>query len=441
VNYHFIGVGGIGMSALAGYLLGEGHHVSGSDLNENEYVKKLIKKGLCFKGNHRAENIQAEIETVIITSAIDSKNEELIAAQAASKKIIKRGQFLAELIVKMQVIAISGSHGKTTTSGLVAHLLQELNLHPSFILGGTYKNMETHFHKGKSSLCVVEADESDRSFLYLNPTILSINNIDNDHLDNYGSMENLIDAFSQFAQKVKPANQIINMNCLQLKKMFQNSNCFKVGIKTPSVDLMLEEVSINKNGTVVKIEFQNKLYEAQFALWGQHNLENLAVALGCVVPFEPNIEKIFPHLATFKGMKRRMDKIGEFDHNFIYDDYAHHPSEILALYNMSQKIFTNPLIVHQPHRYSRVQSCWTEYIDVLKKIKNLKLMDIYPAGEKPLVGINSTEILNVLKIDDSPLINLSELNPLLKNYDAIVFCGAGSISEMARKWVNENTTR
>jgi len=439
VNYHFIGVGGIGMSALAGYLLGEGHRVTGSDISENVYVKKLIEQGLKFKGKHSQKNIDQNINTVIITSAISDNNEELIAAQNAKITIIKRGKFLAELIKNHKVIAISGSHGKTTTSGLVAHLLTSLRADPSYILGGVYKNSQTHFHKGLSEFCVVEADESDKSFLYLSPYILSINNVDNDHLDNYGSMDNLCESFAAFAAKAEVQNQIINMNCSYLNKMFTSTLCFKVGTLDCAADLQVEELSVNKSGTVVTITYLNKTFDAQFSLWGQHNIENLAIALGCILRCGYQIEEILPHLATFQGMKRRMDKIGTVQNIPIFDDYAHHPSEILALYKMSSRVFKNPLIIHQPHRFSRVQSCWCEYVEVLNQIKNLELMEIYPAGEKSIEGVSSNDLLNAIKMDKSPFKNITDLNTQLNQFDAIIFCGAGNISDMARSWINDVT--
>jgi UDP-N-acetylmuramate--alanine ligase len=439
VNYHFIGVGGIGMSALAGYLLGEGHSVSGSDLSENSYVKKLIKLGLNFNGKHSAANIHKKIDKVIVTSAVKSDNEELLAVQNANISIAKRGEFLAELIQGNNVIAISGSHGKTTTSGLVTHILSELKLSPSFILGGTYKNLDTHFKKGQSRLCVVEADESDKSFMYLDPKILSINNIDNDHLENYGSMEKLQETFLQFSQKTTSANQVVNINCSLVNAMFLKTQSFKVAFNNSKADLNILEKGVNNQGTKVEIHYQNKIYSALLSLWGQHNLENLAVALGCVLRCEQDISKILPHLATFQGMKRRMDKIGEFQKIPVFDDYAHHPSEVLALYKMTQNIFKNPLIIHQPHRYSRVQSCWREYIEVLRQIKNLELFDIYSAGELPIEDVTTQMILKTINSKKPPVFDINELTTGIEQYDAIVFCGAGNISDMARSWVNENS--
>lgn len=427
---HFIGVGGIGMSALAGYLLAKGFAVSGSDIQENENIKKLVASGLIFYKGHCQKNISNEVEEVVYTSAVKAENPELMMATKLNIPIKKRGKLMAELVNNSELIAISGAHGKSTTSCILVHILTVLGENPSYFLGANYLNNGKNFNAG-SELFVVEADESDKSFLELTPKHSVVLNVDDDHLDNYRDSKEIDEVYDSFVSlsKDKP---FLAMFDLRSKNKFENCNAIKIG--SNDEDYKLSDFENLKNGSHFCISYANEKHNVSSPLFGLYNAQNCCVAIAICLNLGLDIQRIVEAIKSFKGLSRRMELIGHYKEIPCYDDYAHHPNELNALTSSCNSIFNNYLFVHQPHRFSRVKSLYSDYSLSLKNAKNTVLLDIYSAGENEIEGISSEKLAEDSNVEYVK--NISDIN--YHNFDAIIFCGAGSISKDAREWIKSS---
>jgi UDP-N-acetylmuramate--alanine ligase len=424
--YYLIGVGGIGMSALAGYLLEKGEVVAGSDSQDSEMITKLRAIGLTFFNSHDQKNINSKITCVIYTSAISQNNPELEQARKLSIKTIKRGEFLAEIFNQFHVrIAVAGTHGKSTTSALIVHILNKLNLNPNYLIGAISLNTNTHYSYKKSKIIVVEADESDGSFLALNPSISIINNIDNDHIENYGSVFNLIDSFQKFS--IQSQRSIWGFKAEKYKKH---------GIGVSSI-VKVNSLSYSTEGLELDLIINEIQYFFKSSLIGDYNVQNIVSALGVILYYLPdvNINLVQEAIATFTGTKKRMEQLSTNPR--VYLDYAHHPSAIKEVIIAMKKIYKTPLFIHQPHRFSRVRSTWEEYIESLTEADNLWLLPIYSAGEISLdQNTTSQKLAQAVNSPGVKYIDTFNLNCSdLIMYDVIVFMGAGNIESVARNWI------
>lgn len=436
-RYHFIGIGGIGMSALAQILLQKGVLVSGSDTSLSPVTEKLQKQGAKIYSDHSEDNVDVPM-VIVYNSMIQEDNPEMRAGRRRGCPILHRSDLLHDLMYKNAALLVSGTHGKTTTSSLLAHLLMESRYNPSFAVGGIIKNCDTNGKYGIGPYFVAEADESDGSFLKYNPFGAIITNIDDDHYDYWRSKKALIEGFRQFANQISSPEHLFwcgddeRLRSLKLKGIsygFEEGNQLKV-------------ISFRQEGwkNLFDIQFENRRFsDIEVPLIGAHNVLNAAAVFGLGLRIhipESNIRSAF---ASFQGIGRRTDFKGECQSISAYDDYAHHPTEIFAtLRAIKHAIDRRRLVVaFQPHRYTRTRDCFAEFGPAFSSADCVILTDIYSAGEKPIEGINAPMLLK--KIQESSPVDISYSNrkdlsgficSILQKNDVLVTMGAGDITKI-----------
>ncbi|WP_127715354.1 UDP-N-acetylmuramate--L-alanine ligase [Halobacteriovorax sp. HLS] len=444
IKVHFIGIGGIGMSGIAEVLLSLGYKVSGSDISESPTVIRLRNLGTEVFVGHKAENI-SNATVIVYSSAIDNTNPEVILAKSKRLPIMRRAEMLAELMRLKYGLAIAGTHGKTTTTSFLATILQESQYDPTYIIGGIVKNLDGHAKVGKGEFLVAEADESDGSFLLLNPIMSVVTNIDNDHMDHYGSEANLVDSFKEFVNKV-PFYGLNALNAHDERLMAMTPEIKKpwvtFGIETKA-DFEARNIRYVTNVATYDLFHKGeKVIEITINLPGSHNILNSLGAISLAYNMGVSFEKIAASIIKFDGVGRRFQTLyskGKFE---IIDDYAHHPTEIeTTLKTMKEtRIDKKIVVVFEPHRYSRTKDCWDNFLHCFNHADEVYISPIYPASEKPIAGIESDRLISdinalhpnlVSKLDD---INNIEL--LIKKYESenvtFVTLGAGTIGKAIR---------
>lgn len=436
-NTYFIGIGGIGMSALARYFHQVGKRVLGYDKTATALTKKLEEEGLDI---HYDENVQ-EIETLdssetlfIYTPAIPATHRELVYLQSKNIKIYKRSEVLGMISATGKCIAVAGTHGKTTTSSIIAHILQHSGYGCNAFIGGIMTNYNSNIIiNPKSNTFVVEADEFDRSFLALSPDLSIITSMDADHLDIYGEAEELERSFELFAKKTKPSGQLI------IKKELANKVTIEVTKSTYSLDETAtfwgENIQIKDGKYHFDFTYNDIIIkDIKLGLPGRHNVENAVAAIAIAKLLSIDSQKIKNALADYQGVKRRFERIYSTDNVLFIDDYAHHPTELLACIKSVQEIYPNKKItgIFQPHLYTRTRDFADEFAQSLDLLDDIILLPIYPARERPLPGIDSQLILNKLKTRSKKLVEKSELLYELKshNFDILLTLGAGDIDAL-----------
>lgn len=436
-RYHFIGIGGIGMSGLAKVLLQKNIPVSGSDLSASYITQSLEKLGAKIYLEHSEDNI-TEPSVIIYSSAILEDNPEMRAGKRRGCPFLHRSELLDELMHNDAPLLVTGTHGKTTTSALLAHLLIESDLHPSFIIGGMIKGLDTNSNYGLGPYFVAEADESDGSFLKYNAFGSIITNIDDDHFDYWKTRDSLIRGFKQFAEKVNSPEHLFwcgdddIVHSLHLKGVsygFEEENDLRI-------------LSFRQNGwsDFFDVHFEGKKYpEIEIPLIGGHNVLNAASVFGMGLRINIPEEKIRSAFASFKGVTRRLDFKGECKSISIYDDYAHHPTEIYAtLRAMKHAVDKQRLVVvFQPHRFTRTFDCFAEFGPAFAVADMLILTDIFSAGEKPIENITTEMLLKKIKQTykgDVRYCKRADLSAficsILKENDVLVTMGAGDITKV-----------
>lgn len=449
MRIHFIGIGGAGMSALAMLYLSMGEEVSGSDPVENEAVRRLRARGAKVFKKHRAKNIKGA-DIVVYSSAIPPDNVELIAAKEAGIPLLSRGEMLARLVSSKKSIVVCGSHGKTTTSSLVSLMLQKSGLEPTIMIGGEVSDIGGNARLGKGELVVSEADESDGSFLFLSPWIAVITNIDSDHLNYYGSLDNLVKAFAKFASNVREDGYIV--------ACYDDPHVRGLHLPRPPLTYGLDkgahiwagDIKVSEEGTWFSAyKGGDKWMDIRLSILGRQNVYNAlaTLAVGSILGLEE--EKMKESLETFKGVHRRLEKIGSLGDVLIYDDYAHHPTEISFTLKALKEAFPGRRLVcaFQPHRYTRTQLLYREIATALKEADLLLVTDIYSAGEPPIKGVSSLLIVESLleegkkveyvkHLDDLPRLLLQNIAP----GDVVIVMGAGNINEYAYEMLRMATT-
>ncbi|MES2528432.1 MAG: UDP-N-acetylmuramate--L-alanine ligase [Bdellovibrionota bacterium] len=442
---HFIGIGGIGMSGIAEVLLDLGYKVSGSDLNTSSVTDNLQKKGAIIHKGHTASNVEG-VDIVVYSSAIDSKNPECIRANELHIPMIRRAEMLAELMRLKFGIAVAGSHGKTTTTSLVATIFQEAKLDATHIIGGIVSNLGGNARMGEGKYLIAEADESDGSFLQLSPIMAAVTNIDDDHLDHYGTKEKIVDAFVEFVNKLPfYGRAVMNANDPVSKSVLERVKRPLVwyGMNTDA-DYAASEISYSATGTTFTLTCEGKsVGKFETHAIGAHNVSNTLAAIA--IAHESGIEwdVIRKGLLNFKGVGRRLEKIYEKDKFLVIDDYGHHPTEVAATITALKAVDKRKLtVVFEPHRYTRTQNFWKEFQDCFKGADELFISPIYAASENPIAGITSEKLVAEMQargIKASFISKLDDMKEILtekKSHDGIFLTlGAGAISKKARELV------
>ncbi len=436
--YHFIGIGGIGMSGIAQLLLKSGFGVSGSDLNKNNNTRMLSDLGGRIFLGHQAENISNQ-DVVVYSSAISENNPELLQAKRLGIPLIKRAQALAELMQQKTAITVAGSHGKTTTTSLISYMLLEAGLSPSVAIGGILNNIQTNACLGNGEFFVAEADESDGSFLHYSPKYSVITNVDREHLDYYRNFNNALDAFRLFIQRTLPGGCVFacsdDAQLLKIMRTYAGKRVF-FGLNS-GADIYAKNIEFDMLSSEFDCYFNDKfIAHFNLALAGRHNISNALAVIALGLELGIDLEHIRSSLAGYKGAGRRLEVKFKNDKYLVVDDYAHHPTEIkatleaIANLNVKRKI-----VVFQPHRYSRTQLLLDDFARSFELADYLIITDIYAASEQPIEGVSAQEILKKINqlYPDKGVLYLakediqSHILSILRDNDLIIFLGAGDI--------------
>ena len=442
---HFVGIGGIGMSGIAEVLLNMGYEISGSDIGESATVKRLMDLGAKIHIGHSRENVEGS-GVVVISSAIRADNPEVLRAKEINIPVIPRAEMLAELMRLRYGIAVAGSHGKTTTTSMIAAVLSYGQLDPTIVVGGKVKAMGTNARLGKGDFMVVEADESDGSFLMLSPVISVLTNIDEEHMDYYKDMDELEAAFLSFLNKIPFYG--LSVLCIDCPRVKSLSREFKKRVLTYGFDqnaeLRAQDVVVSGFETKFNVFLNDShLGPVCINVPGRHNAQNALAAIAVGMELGMSFEDVSLGLSEFKGIDRRLQVKGEGRGITVIDDYAHHPREIEVTISAVKECQSGRVVViFQPHRYSRTKLLFEEFVEALTKADMLYIMDIYSAGEDPIDGITSQKLFQSLKetghqnvqylnADDMVSRVLDSLEP----EDVVLTLGAGNVWAFGEKIV------
>lgn len=456
-HIHFVGIGGSGMGGIAKVLCSEGYQVSGSDLVPNWVTQQLSQLGARIYFNHSTENI-LNADVVVISSAIPSDNPEIAAARKAGIPVICRAEMLAELMRFRHGIAITGTHGKTTTTAMVSSIYTEANLDPTFINGGLIKTLGAYAHLGFGRFLIAEADESDSSFLYLNPISAIITNIEPDHIDNYrGDFENIKKTFIHFLRNLPFYGQaVICLDDPVVRELRSHISC-KITTYGFSYDADVRidnYYQLGSKGYFTLIRQGKPVITLTANLPGRHNALNVTAAVALATEEGISDKDIFRALSSFQGTERRFDCLGELlllelngkkGSVMLVDDYGHHPTAVDATVQAVRDTWPERrlVMIFQPHRYTRTCSLHNDFADVLSRVDVLLMLEVYSAGELPIPGADSLTLCRTIraldKLDPIFIPNnndvLEILATVLKGDDVILLQGAGSIGDIAKKLV------
>ena len=454
-NIHFVGIGGAGMIGIARVLLKKGYKVSGSDIDYSNDLKKLKNDGAIVYEGHHENNIKDK-DLLVVSSAIDSENVELLQAKKDSITIIPRAEMLGSLMIGYESIAVAGSHGKTTTTSMVAKILSVADLSPTYVVGGKVLSTDENSDLGEGKYLVAEADESDGSFIHLQPDVAVITNIDDDHLAHFNNIfENLLDSFVAFCENIPFWGYlVINGDDKNFQKISSKISRKKITYGTSqNCDYKIVDILSIEGCQKFKIEdsFLKKSHSFQINLPGRHNVFNAAASIVVAIQEGLDIEAIKKGVLDFSGVGRRYEKHViniDKEKKFLIDDYGHHPLEIRCNLDAIREEFQDKkiLMIFQPHRYTRTAQLYDEFVDVLNRVDSLILLDIYSASEEPIKGITSSALAETIKKQGHKNVlhvkNHDDLLDIIKQkkdlFDVIVTQGAGSISKVCesiiRRW-------
>lgn len=448
-NIHFIGIGGAGMSALAHVLCERGFHVTGSDKNSGGICNKLKVLGAVVYQGHAAGQI-AGADAVVISSAIHADNCELVAAQKQGIRIMHRSDVLAELINHADGVAVAGAHGKTTTSAMLSCIAAQSGIDPTIVIGGEVTSLGGNAVSGSGRFVIAEADESDGSFLKFYPLYAIVTNIENDHMDHYGSEENIYAAFKQFVGSVRPGGAaVLCMDNPKLRRLAKETatRVISYGIDDEQADYVAKDIVYHTGGTDYNVYKNGRLFaKVQLIVPGRHNVLNSLGALACAVEMGIKTDDILKALKAFGGAHRRFETKGRVNGIWVVDDYAHHPTEIGVTLKAALQTQPKRLIcVFQPHRYTRTQLLFDEFCGCFKGCDKLIVTDIYSAGEDPVEGIDSRGLTEGIKkvsgVDAEYMPQMPEIEKwLLKNAaagDLIMTIGAGDVYKIGEALVTD----
>jgi UDP-N-acetylmuramate--alanine ligase len=452
---HFVGIGGIGMSGIAEVLWNLGYKVQGSDVSSGATVERLKSLGIPIYIEHEAANI-GEAAVVVVSTAIKAGNPEVDAARARRIPVVKRAEMLAELMRLKSAIAIGGTHGKTTTTSLVAAVLDEAGLDPTVINGGIINALGANAYLGGGDWMVVEADESDGAFLKLPSTVAVVTNIDPEHLDHWVDFESIRAAFRTFVENIPFYGFAVvcadHPEAQSLTALVRDRRIITYGFN-PQADIRAENVNLGPEGAqfdvVAKLPGSREVIRIEnliLPMFGSHNAQNALVAVAVALELGITQQDIRKGLAKFKGVRRRFTKVGEIQGITIIDDYGHHPVEIAAVLAAARSVAKGRVIaVAQPHRYSRLQDHMEGFCTCFNDADQVIVAPVYPAGEKPISGVDHNTLADGLIAhghkevktinDPSDLAGLIAKNATSGDY--VICLGAGTITQWAGQLPNE----
>ncbi|MCF8462368.1 MAG: UDP-N-acetylmuramate--L-alanine ligase [Rickettsiaceae bacterium] len=452
-SIHFIGIGGIGMSAIAQIMCNLGYKIQGSDLVESKNTARLRSLGIDVFIGHDSKNID-NAEYVVISSDVKDSNIEVLEARRKKIPILKRSEILAELMRFKTSIAVSGSHGKTTTTAILATMFEAANIKPTVINGGIINNVDTNAYLGSDSYLIAEADESDATFVNIPATIAVITNINFEHLSFYHNFDNLLNAFEKFITNLPFYGFAVvcfdNLYCRQLAAKITNRKILTYSIESDEANVKAFNIKCDEDKSIFDVcislpgqDSKTIISNVMLPTAGLHNVLNSLSAIAIAAQLNFGFRTIQSGFKNFRGNKRRFTRVGEYNGALIIDDYAHHPVEIKATLATAQ-IFTKKynskiIVVFQPHRYSRfASSLYQDFVNAFESVEILCVTEIYAAGEEPIANISSEKFVqDVIKATSKTVFyanDIAEITNLCikhaKEKDMILFLGAGSISSM-----------
>jgi UDP-N-acetylmuramate--alanine ligase len=446
---HFIGIGGSGMSGIAEILINQDYEVSGSDPSSNRVTDHLKSLGADIRHNHSAKNVTGK-HVVVVSNAISGDNVEVHGAKERSIPVIPRAEMLAELMRMKYGIAIAGTHGKTTTTSLVATVLAAGNLDPTVIIGGRIKSMGGHAKLGQSQYLIAEADESDGSFLKLSPTLAVVTTLDEEHMDFYKTLQNMKSTFLQFVNKIPFYGAVVlcldDVNLQSLLPRVEKRT-ITYGLKSQA-DFTARNISVKGMKTNFTVYHRKKkLGEILSGALGRHNICNTLAAIAVGMELNMGFPAIADSLKNFNGVQRRFEILKRSESLIIVDDYGHHPVEIQATLSTAKEVWPDRrlVVIFQPHRYSRTEHQMESFFSAFNDADQLLLLDIYPAGEEAIEGVNSHRIAEGIKEfghKNVEYIGVSEsviphLQKILNPGDIVMTLGAGNIGELSHKLASQ----
>ena len=455
---HFVGIGGIGMSGIAELLANLGYEVTGSDARSSAVTTRLQERfGIRVSEGHAAAHV-GEADVVVVSSAVRASNPEGVDARARGIPVIPRAEMLGELMRLRFSIAVAGAHGKTTTTSMVAVVLEHAGLDPTAVIGGRLSAFGSNARLGRGKYMVAEADESDRSFLMLSPSVAVITNIDREHMENYGSFDDLQQAFVDFANRVPFYGAVVlcaDDAHLAAVMPRLTRRVITYGLETPDALIVGTNVRLGAFGGRVSVHRRHRdvlvpLGELELRVPGRHNILNALAAVAVADELGVEFHTAAEALATFQGAERRFERHGEADGVTVIDDYGHHPTELAAVLAAARSMFDRRIIVvFQPHRYSRTAQLFDEFGPSLRQADEILLTDIYSAGEEPVPGITIDALADSIRrgsgrptrvvgrLDDV----VAELEQQARPGDVVLTLGAGSIGTLPVRIVDALTRR
>ena len=449
-SIHFIGIGGAGMSGIAEVLLNEGYQITGSDIAQNPVTERLVSKGATVFIGHQACNV-ADASVVVVSTAINEENPEIIAAREARTPIVRRAEMLAELMRFRHGIAVAGTHGKTTTTALVTQIYSEAGLDPTFVNGGLVKSAGTNARLGSSRILIAEADESDASFLHLQPMVSIVTNIEADHMDTYGGdFETLKQTFIDFLHNLPFYGQAVM--CVDdpvVRELIPqvSRQVITYGF-SEDADIRIENyVQEGQQGKFTVVREGKANLDITLNIPGRHNALNASAAIAVATEDDISDEAILKAMAGTEGTGRRFDHLGEYETGngvaMLVDDYGHHPTEVDVTIQAARSGWADKrlVMIFQPHRYSRTRDLYDDFANVLEQVDVLILLDVYSAGEKPIAGADGRSLSRTIrgrgKVDPIFVADINTLPSVLANViqggDLVLTQGAGDVGRVAKQ--------
>lgn len=446
-NVHLMGIGGIGMSAVAELLLQKKNHVSGCDLALNSLTNKLEHSGAQIYKGHSAGHISKDLSFVVYSSAIKKDHPELLKAEEYSIPVLRRAEALNRIIKDKKIIAVTGSHGKTTTSFMITHIMKYAQMDPGFAIGGEVDDLGGNAYWSKGEYFVLEADESDGTHVCIKPYYAVITNIDYDHLEYYSDIDQITNTMEQFISEIPEEGLVIGYaGNAEINNLFS-----KTGVRTlnygfnPENDIYAANIKLEEDRSKFDLWYRaKKMGEIQLSFPGEHNVLNALAAIGICLELGIDFNTVKNALSKYFGIKRRLEIVLKNEKITIIDDYAHHPNEIKAVIGAARRMAKKRLIgVFQPHRFTRTKLLREMFGKCFFGLDKLILTDIYSAGERPIEGVNGRLIYNeVMKSKNNEVIYieskddiLNYLHPQLEKGDTVLFLGAGDITELAHSFM------
>jgi UDP-N-acetylmuramate--alanine ligase len=430
-SLYFIGIGGIGMSALARYFRSRGNKVSGYDKTSTDLTKELEAEGINIHYEDNVELAPKNADLIVYTPAVPATHSELQFYRDNGYKVVKRSDVLGTITASSFNVCVAGTHGKTTTTTMIAHILRHSGYGCNAFLGGISANYGTNFWLNKRNVCVVEADEYDRSFLKLTPDVAVITAMDADHLDIYGTAEEVENAFVEFAGKIKDGGCLISKYGLKRSNDLSASVHLTYSYDNSDADAYANDVRVENEAYVFDVVGRDwMLTDVMLEMGGLHNIENCIAAITVAKHLGIEDEKIKDAVKDFRGVRRRFEYILKEDEHVLIDDYAHHPAELRALINGVKSIFKKRLvIIFQPHLYTRTQDQADGFAEVLDMADEVILLPIYPARELPIEGVNSEMILQRMTLKHKQVLSKDDMLQWVgeNQPELLVMAGAGDI--------------